>query len=544
MRSTFAASSLTRTLLVPLCLGAVALAATRVDPVTRAGQDPPALLVLLVVDQLPYDLLERFDPAFDGGFRRLRDGGLRFENVTLDHSTTETAPGHATLVTGTHPARHGVVSNQWWEVGDAGFELILNVEDAGSPILDFEELSGASPRVLERSTLGEWLQAKHEDARVVSVSGKARAAVLMAGQSEADVFWFEPALGRFATSTHYASRYPEWLSDFNADLQSTYENDTTWTLEVPEPHRTLARPDSAPGEGDGVHLTFPHTFGQGLYDFAEMSFWVWWSDHPSLDRATLELATRAVEERELGGDPVPDLLAVSLSQTDRVGHGYGPRSLEQLDNLVRLDAELGRFLEFLDEEVGEGRYVVALTSDHGSLMLPEARAALGLPGGRLTRDSVAALQAVVNQAAAEATQPEERAELLAQVVTETSWVARAWSHATLTSGEELADSFAVLEQNSLYGGRMSGLLSRAGVQMQLREGTVTWVVPLGTTHGSPYFYDRHVPWILYGPGISPGMRKDRVGATDVAPTLAGILGVATPDDLDGTDRMRTPGGGT
>jgi predicted AlkP superfamily pyrophosphatase or phosphodiesterase len=226
-----------------------------------------------------------------------------------------------------------------------------------------------------------------------------------------------------------------------------------------------------------------------------------------------------------------------------VGHGFGPRSLEQLDNLVRLDEELGRFLDFLDEEVGEGRYVVALTSDHGSLMLPEARAELGLPGGRLTRDSVAALQTVVNQAAAEATLPAERADLLARVVMETSWVARAWSHATLTSGEELADSFAVLEQNSLYAGRMSGLLSRAGVQMQLTEGTVTWVVPLGTTHGSPYLYDRRVPWILYGPGIPPGTRTDRVGATDVAPTLAGMLGVTTPEDLDGTDRWASAGSG-
>jgi predicted AlkP superfamily pyrophosphatase or phosphodiesterase len=260
-----------------------------------------------------------------------------------------------------------------------------------------------------------------------------------------------------------------------------------------------------------------------------------------LDEATLALARRALAEEDLGEDSVPDFLAISLSQTDRVGHGYGPRSLEQLDNLVRLDRSLGRFMDHLDEEVGEGRYLLTLTSDHGSMELPEARAAQGLPGGRLTRDSVAVLQAVVNEAAAEAPEPGERAELLAEVVQRTSWVARAWSHAKLSTTQEFADSFAVLEQHSYYPGRMSGLLSRAGVQMQLTEGTVSWVVPLGTTHGSPYYYDRHVPWILYGPGVSPGTRDDRVGATDVAPTLAGMLGLRTPEDLDGTDRLTAPG---
>jgi predicted AlkP superfamily pyrophosphatase or phosphodiesterase len=530
-----------RTLLAPLCLSAVAFAAPDTEAQAQTSQEPPALLVLIVVDQLPHDLLERFAPAFEGGFRHLTNGGLRFENMTHDHSITETAPGHATLVSGTHPARHGVVSNQWWEMGDTGFDLILNVEDPGSPILGYEELSGASPAVLRRSTLPEWLQESYPEARVVSVSGKARGAVLLAGHSEADVFWFEPALGRFTTSTHYASRTPPWLADFNEDMKSDHANDTTWALSVPEDQRHLARADSSPGEGDGVHLTFPHTFGQARIGYPELTYWTWWADHPALDEATLALASRALDEEELGEDAIPDLLAISLSQTDRVGHGYGPRSLEQLDNLVRLDRSLGRFLDHLDEEVGEGRYLVTLTSDHGSLELPEARTARGLPGGRLTRDSVAALQTIVNEAAAQAPEPAARAELLAEVVPKTSWVARAWSHASLSSAHEPADSFAVFERHSYHPGRMSGLLSRAGVQMQLTEGTVSWVIPLGTTHGSPYHYDRHVPWILYGSGVTAGTREDRVGATDVAPTLAGMLGIPTPRDLDGTDRMRTPG---
>jgi predicted AlkP superfamily pyrophosphatase or phosphodiesterase len=529
---------------VPAPVGTAEVEAQGRSPATAASerasvQEAPALLVFIVVDQLPFEALQRFDPAFDGGFRRLRDGGLRFETVTHDHSITETAPGHATLVTGTRPSRHGVVSNQWWTFTEAGFELVLNVEDDEAPILDAEELTGASPRVLERSTLPEWLQEAHSDAKVVSVSGKPRGAVLLAGHSEADVYWFEYALGRFATSTHYRERYPGWLSDFNGDVMPDHQNDTVWALAVPERHRGLARADASPGEGDGVHLTFPHTYGEALTDFPELSYWAWWADGPALDEVTLQLAARAVDEEELGRDAVPDILAISLSQTDRVGHAYGPYSLEQLDNLVRLDQALGALLDHLDEEVGEGRYMVSLTSDHGSLMLPEARAELGLPGGRLTRDSVAALQDVVNQAAGEAPEPAARAELLAEVIPETSWIARAWTQTALQDGEP-SDSFAVLERNSLYPGRMSGLLSRAGVQLHLTEGTLSWVVPFGTTHGSPYLYDRHVPWILYGAGIAPGVRTDRIGAVDVAPTLAGALGVVPPDDIDGADRMRPP----
>lgn len=502
-------------------------------------QEGPALLVFLVVDQLPYDLLERFDPAFDGGFRRLRDRGLRFEAMTHDHSITETAPGHATLATGTLPARHGVISNQWWTFGNAGFEMVLNVEDPETTVTESDGLPGASPGVLDRSTLGEWLQDTYSDAKVVSVGGKSRGAILLAGHSEAEVYWFEYTLGQFATSTHYRSRSPAWLRDFNRKVMPDFENDTVWTLAVPEEHRGLARPDASEGEGDGTHLTFPHTFGEARFDFSDLGYWAWWADRPELDQVTLQLALEVMDEEKLGDDDVPDILAISLSQTDRVGHGYGPYSLEQLDNLMRLDRALGEFLDRLDEDVGEGRYLVSLTSDHGALMLPEARAAMGLPGGRLTRDSVAGLQEIVNQASTEAADPASRAELLAEVIQETSWIARAWTQTRLTE-DEPADSFAVLEKNSLYPGRMSGLLSRAGVQLQLTEGTLSWVVPFGSTHGSPYHYDRHVPWILYGAGVTPGVRPDRVGAVDVAPTLAGALGVTTPDDLDGVDRMQPP----
>ena len=500
-------------------------------------QEGPRLVVLLVVDQLPASLLERYGSIFTGGFRRLLDDGLRFANATHDHAITETAPGHATIATGTEPWKNGMVSNEWWEATDGPeFDLILNVIEPETPVLGDPTLAGASPSRLERSGLADWLRASSPESRVVSVSGKDRGAVLLGGQSPGDVYWFSPDLGRFVTSVYYGDEYPDWVDDVNEDVVPDFMADSVWALEVPVDLRNEARPDSSPGEGGPDGLTFPHTLANARIANPEYPFWVWWAGTPFLDKGTLALAEAALRGASLGDDEVVDLLAVSLSATDRVGHAYGPGSLEQLDNLLRLDRELGHFLDRVDEVVGEGRSLVVLTSDHASMDLPEARTARGLPGGRLTRDSVAALQTAVNRAAGASDGPEDRARRLAETVVGASWVARAWTHAQLEDVPASADSFMVMEARGYYPGRFAGLLSRAGVEMQLAEGVLTWSIPTGTTHGSPYYYDRHVPWIMEGAGIPPGVRSDRVSTADIAPTLAAILGLEIPDDLDGVDR--------
>ena len=510
---------------------------------TEAAQEAPRLVVLLVVDQLPAEILDRYDDLFTGGLRRLRDDGLRFTNATHDHAITETAPGHATIATGTEPRQHGIASNEWWEATDGPqFDLILNVVETETPTLGEPRLAGASPARLMRDGLADWLLDASPGSRVVSVSGKDRGAVLLGGHAAEDVYWFSPDLGRFVTSVHYADEYPGWIDDFNDDVVPGFRTDSVWALEVPEHLRDRARPDATAGEEGGDGPTFPHTLGKARTYNPELGHWFWWAGTPGLDAMTLALAEVALEEADLGDDDAPDLLAVSLSATDRVGHAYGPGSLEQLDNLLRLDRDLGRFLDRVDETVGEGRAIVVLTSDHSSMDLPEVRTPQGLPGGRLTRDSVAALQDAVNRAAGEATSEADRAERLAETVTTASWVDRAWTHAELENPPAAPDSFTVLQVNAYYPGRFAGLLSRAGVEMQLGEGILTWSIPTGTTHGSPWYYDRHVPWIMAGGGIQPGVRPERVSVADIAPTLASLLGLPVPGDLDGVDR-RVGGGG-
>lgn len=500
---------------------------------------PPRLVVLLTVDQLRADLLERYGDLFTGGLARLLEGGRVFEDATHDHAITETAPGHATLSTGTFPSKHGIVANQWWEDTDGRWTPVLNVVDPNTRIVGAPTLAGASPAKLERTGLADWLRAAYPDAGVVSISGKDRAAVLLAGRSVGSVFWFELELGRFATSTFYADREPDWVRAFNADVLPTLVGDSIWRSALDAGQAARTRGDSVPYEGDGVHTAFPHVFAAEAPASATAArpFWSWWASTPALDRATLLLAGRALEAEALGQDATPDLLAISLSATDRVGHGYGPFSREQLDNLLRLDGEIGRFFDLLDDRVGPDAWIVGFSSDHGALAAPEARAAQGLPGLRLTADSARTLQSILDEKGREVglADPDLLADSLARAVARLPWVARTWTTRSLQVAEP-ADSFGVLERHSLYPGRPAGLLSRFGVEMQFEPFTLPWGYAFGTGHGSPYDYDRRVPFILMGQRVLPGRAAARVSTADLAPTLAALLGLDPPSDLDGEAR--------
>jgi hypothetical protein len=532
-----------------LAMGVQPVQAVLLQTSTSSGSPPatspvddttPSLLVLVVVDQLRADLLTRYDTLFQGGLRRLLDHGRIYPNATHDHAITETSPGHATLATGTYPSRHGIVANVWWEEERGRWQRVENVVDEAAPLVDDHSLAGASPRKLERTGLADWLLAEHEDARVVSISAKDRAAVLMAGKSRGEVFWFDPWLGRFVTSTFYREDYPIWVTAYNMGGLVEYQADSVWTSSVPTAARSLTRRDTVSYENDGVHTAFPHHFMDVVSnpDYPP-GFFEWLNTTPALDRAVLWLARMAAKSEELGVDDVPDLLAISLSQTDRIGHPFGPFSREQLDNLLRLDEELGAFLEFLDEAVGEGRYLMAFTADHGVLDIPEYRRERGMEGTRLPSSATRDLEVILGEVAREnaGNGSEAVAARLAERAPELDWIADAWSQSELLN-DEPADSFAVLFHNSYFAGRPAGLLSRFGVEMRMEPHTLTAAWPRGTTHGSPYYYDRLVPLIFLGGEVESGWDSTRASAVDVAPTLAALAGIPTPGDLDGEPLFR------
>lgn len=498
------------------------------DPDPRQA---PELLVLLVIDQLGADLLERYEDVFTGGLARLMSRGRWFVDGAHEHGVTETSPGHATIATGTHPSHHGMVSNIWYTQDERGtWSATENVIDPAVRMLGGEMYLGSSPAALMRSALGDWIVDGDDEARVVSVSGKDRAAILLSGQGTHTVYWFAPELGRFASSTYYGTEDPEWITAFNAGLVERMARDTTWESRIPPELVTRTRPDTASFEGDGVHTSFPHRFGEAS-DSLPPELPYWWSGTPYLDREVLALARTALAALELGGRGSTDLLSISLSATDRVGHPYGPGSREQLDNLLRLDRELGEFLDHLDEELGD-RYLLAFTSDHGVSEAPEALEARGESARRLTVDDG---QAFNEQAAGvlqeHANDPEALARGLAEEARAAAWIAEAWPSDTLPG--VAGDSIAVLMAHSLYPGRAAGLLGRLGVEVVLTPHTLIWAWVRGTTHGSPYLYDRRVPVIFLGPGVAPGRIPGRAATASIAPTLAREAGIRFPDDLDG-----------
>jgi len=251
-----------------------------------------------------------------------------------------------------------------------------------------------------------------------------------------------------------------------------------------------------------------------------------------LDRATLDVALLAMEEEKVGKkEGRTDFLSISFSQVDRVGHAYGPLSREQMDNLLRLDVLLGELFAVLDGEIGRENYVVGFTSDHGTMSMPERIEGGGL---RLSDGDRSELEQSLSAAARQAGfRPElSVAGAMVEAMKDLSFVGPAFTHDDLQRGS-LGDPLGVLFQHSYTPGRPGGLLSTYGVEMWWKENVLSWGMPVGTTHGSPYHYDRWVPLILMGPGIEAGTVDSLVRPLDLAPTLAGLAGIPFPDDLDG-----------
>ena len=520
-------------------------------PETVAGEDDerPTLLVYIVVDQLRADLLDRYADLFQGGLARFQTEGRRWVNATFDHAQTSTAPGHATAATGVHPHRHGLVGNNWEErTPDGEWETVYALRDLEAAIVGFPELEGRGPANLLRDGLPDWILAADPEARVVSLSGKDRAAIAMAGRARGEVYWFDSTLGRFVTSTYYRQEMPDWVEAFHREEHGLPRNwsDTVWSSVVPESARHLSRPDTFAYEGDGLNTYFPHHFSRegGVGPDASpgeraTALNEWRARTPFVDAVTLDLARRAVTVHELGRRGSLDYLAVALSQADRVGHDYGPLSREQMDNLLRLDREMGAFFDYLDQEVGEGRWLAALTADHGVMEIPEARAELGLYGRRINRGERRELVALA-EAAAEAagSDPEVRARAAADAALELEWVEDAFPWSDVLD-QVPSDSMRLFFSRSYHPDRVLGHLGHLGVAYRMPEGVYDGRYPYGTGHGTPYYFDRHVPMMIMGPGVAPGVVTERASVVDLAPTLAQLLGIPAPGDLDGEARDAT-----
>jgi predicted AlkP superfamily pyrophosphatase or phosphodiesterase len=502
--------------------------------------DRPTLVVLVVVDQLRADLLKQYDSLFTGGFRRLHDQGLRFPKATHDHAKTATCPGHATLGTGVFPSRSGIVANDWLERTPDGWRSVYCFEDSLAHVLGFPALEGRSPVNLLRGGLADWIQAADSAAIIVSASRKDRAAIGMAARARGHVYWITESQGQFVTSHHYANAYPGWLERFNLEEMPRIFGDSVWEQTLPMEIRAHSRRDTVAYEGDGVHTFFPHEFAAEVVDPSSpgaLNRWAYSQMHP--DEALAAFAKVAVVELSLGEDDVTDFLGLSFSQTDAIGHDYGPFSREQLENLIHLDRLLGDLMNHLDETVGDGRWVMALTADHGTLAIPEYLAEQGRVGSRITPEELSTLRGIFQAHQGREGDPLEVANALVGELEALPFIEDAFPVVEMTGGPP-ADSFSVLFRNSNHPDRWHWGYRSEGSGMLFRfvEGMYPDPLPRGTGHGSPYYYDRHVPLIFYGKGVGRGVSEDPVRTVDVAPTLAGLAGIRVPEDLDGVSLIR------
>ena len=499
-------------------------------PAQSAPAAKPTLVVFLTIDQMRPDYLDRWRGQLTGGLARLAQHGAVFTNGYQDHAVTETAPGHSVTMSGRLPRSTGILRNT------------AGVEDAQAPLLTSRDLP-ASPYRFRGSVLIDWLRSRDARSRALSVSRKDRGAILPLGRAKQHVFWYASSNGEFTTSRYYADTLPAWIRALNARRVAQRTAGRAWTLLLAPSE--YAEPDSVIQENNGRAFTFPHVQSADSGRAAgDLPYTPW------MDPFTLDAALAGLQALDLGSGPQTDILAVSLSATDYIGHRYGPDSREQHDNILRLDRALGTFIDSLYRLRDSSHIAFALTADHGVTSYPELVAARAgrrpLPRYDLSPAVVGLRSALrVNHVdttaitldgpmvyvdrAAFADAHVDPAPILARfvdVVRGTPGIARIDRVADLASRDTVRDA-----------------VTRRWVHMIPADSPVEYVItqvqgayPAGATiaeHGAPYDDDARVPVIFYGPWFRAGRRDERVLVADMAPTLARVSGVPPTERLDG-----------
>ncbi len=550
-------------------LATLAVLLTLVTPLHVSADNPPRLILQITVDQLRGDQPSRYYERFgEGGFRYLWEHGAVYTDAHHNHANTETVVGHTTLATGATPAAHGMVGNNW--VDRETGETVYNIEDARyrfltpgagvdarteiDPTQRAARSEGRSPSAILVSTFSDELAAHtNGQAKIFGVSVKDRGAVSMAGHA-GTAFWFSKASGEFVTSTYYLGRYPDWVNEWNErDLASGY-GDGEWQLLHPQETYLFGDSDDRSWETDlaGFGRTFPHPWGSadGKYFTTLLTL------SPAGDELTLDFAKALLENEGLGDDTVPDYLSVSFSSTDYVGHMFGPSSLEEEDNLLRLDRVLAELLAYVDEKIGLEHTLIVLSADHGGPDTPGYSNSLSIPGGYVDPDSWDRESAITRLKREFGVDGEliERYQhpylyMSPQVASLGDAEREAIERAVAAElarfpGVSLAISSRALE----YGNHPDTELIRAVLRNfnPKRSGDIyvvfepNWFIndfdglTVASTHGSPWRYDTFVPVVFAGSGIRPQRIHRRIDTVDVARTLAACLGTKPPSGATGS----------
>jgi predicted AlkP superfamily pyrophosphatase or phosphodiesterase len=513
---------------------------------TRPALARPKLVVVLVVDQMRADYVDKFRGQWTGGLRRLVEEGAWFRDAAYPYAATETCVGHATISTGALPATHGMVANAWWDR-----DTQKMVTCTADPNVKNTGYAGASPKGgdsawrMQVPAFAEELKFQTGSAtRVVTFSLKARAAITMAGHKADAATWFEG--GGWATSSVYGSM--PFIEAYLSAHPVKADYGKSWTLSLPESAYWYDEKATGAVPPQGWELTFPHPLqGKAGSHEPDEAFFGQWTTSPFADTYLTQLAESAVDSLGLGQGGGVDYLGVSYSTVDYVGHAFGPRSREIQDILVRLDQDLGELFRSLDKKVGRGNYVVAFSADHGVVPVPEDMQKTGADAGVLHLPGV---QEKIEKALASFDFPKPAVARItgsdiyfapgvydklrgdaAAMNAVLHGIKSAPGVAEVFQAEQLADRPAtyspLLEAmaDSYWPGRSGDLFVVPKPYWLMDETPTGKMRSYGTGHGTPYYYDQHVPVLLMGFGIRPGEYHRTVTPADIAPTLASLCGI-------------------
>lgn len=552
--------------LVPLAVLVAAIGCFRAPP---PGQ--PKLVVVVVFDQMRGDYIERWMPLYGaGGFRRLTSDGVWFANCHYPYANTSTGPGHASILSGCSADKHGVISNEWFDrsagepvycASTPRYEFVPPkppaLDDKGKPKKKQPE-AGNPDRMLSPTVADSLKDATGGKAKVFGLSLKDRSAILPLGHSHGEAYWFN---GGFLTSTYYRDTLPSWVRAFNSSGKAERFAGKEWTrLLDPALYDQHAGPDEVFGESPDAEkkVVFPHRIGTGSK--ADGKYFGAVASSPFGNDILLDFTKACIVSENLGHSTSPDLLVVSFSSNDLVGHQYGPDSHEVMDISLRSDLIMASFLRFLDTRVGAGKYTLILTADHGICPLPELEAKKGHDAGRFPGAPVVAgaekhlrevygadvdaftgksktqyLEAVASPSfylnrkvlSARNVDLNTAADELAKWLLTREGIMKAYTRKQLTGDVPAEDAIGRRVKKSYYPERSGDVVVVLKPNYLLTDEAAK-----GTSHGSPHFYDTHVPLLVFAPDVVGGRREEPVTPQHAAVIAAKYLGVPVPKDCE------------
>jgi predicted AlkP superfamily pyrophosphatase or phosphodiesterase len=534
---------------------------------------PPRLVLLIVVDQFRYDYLTRFGDLFGSrGIGRLMRAGASWTEANFDHVPTFTAPGHAVFMTGAWPSQTGIIANEWYE-RDTGKKVKSVTDDSTRMLAGLPDQKSYSPRRLLCSTVGDEIRIADGDrSKVIGISTKDRSAILPAGRRANAAYWFGTDHGNMVSSTYYFNQEPDWVTRFNNRHTADGWFGAHWDRLLPEAeYLRRAGRDDVPWENFDKSSNdtnyFPHVVTGGAARPSK-AFYKALDYTPFANDLLIAFAEEAITNERLGNGEDTDVLSVSFSANDYVGHRFGPYSQEAMDMSLRVDRQIGTLLDFVDARVGLRNTVVVFSADHGASPAPEQAASMNLPGRRyqkagllkIVEDGLKARYARTDRAATDYIQTfTNREETESGLLNSNFYLNRA---ALKRDGIDLDECERVVGELSM---RMPGV-ARYFTRAQLENNAVSSSDPIArrvlhgfypsrsgdvivvfepynilfdppddptdprstATHGSPYGYDTHVPLIIMGRDFAGGSYGQAATPADIAPTLASLLGVQAP----------------